>query len=310
MIRFSFPDSEATVDQSDELVYLAFRDTAVRVMPMAQLWKERADVNRQDLDTIAFFHQSRPISEIRPLVQYFGAKDSKKIGQAELFVREDAVEHETNWRKYSAFRASKALADLRAFATNPIGELDLSADEVLVMPGQFLMQWFEAEADPEPGSLAEWLRDEDGQAAQARESAVERLAEERERIIETVPMLDATQLARLRGSRAREHRALAQRWRDSGELLGVRVGREFRYPEFQFDPRSGQIRPQMTGILARVRAGEDDPDGWRAMHWFFARAGTLGGERPWEVFPSSPDRVLMAAREEFFDADPVPELPS
>lgn len=307
MIRVSPQVSDGSSLQSDELVYLAFRDDAIRIVPMTQLWKERVALSKQDLDAVAVFHQSQPISEIRPLVEDFEAKGMLRSAEVELLGRAAQLEGETHWQEKPAVDVSGFLEDLKAFARSSGSRLALAQDEVLLVRGDLVVKWFEAELDPEPGSLAEWLQDADGRGALARRGSVQRLAEERVRIIETVPMLDAAGLAQLRGSLAKEHRALAQRLRDSGELLGVKIGREFRYPEFQFDATSGQIRPQMAEILARVRSGEEDPDGWRAMHWFFARAGTLAGDRPWEVFPSDPDRVLEGARAEFFDVDPVPE---
>ena len=45
------------------------------------------------------------------------------------------------------------------------------------------------------------------------------------------------------------------------------------------------------------------------MHWFYARAGALRGDRPFEVFPREPKSVLTAARMEFggnFDANQMP----
>ena len=129
------------------------------------------------------------------------------------------------------------------------------------MPGDWLEQWLETESAEKSGSLTESLGGNGRQENSARESAMQRLLRERERIIETVPMLDAAEIALLRGSQASEHRALAKRWRDSGELLGVRVGRQFLYPEFQFDLRSGQLRPQMTDILAYIRMAKTMPMG-------------------------------------------------
>lgn len=307
MIRLNLPESKTTVEASDEFVYLAYRDSEPQIVPMKGLRQRQAFVREMPLDAIAVFHDSRPISEIRPLVQRVEAKLFGEVSQAELFTRTGGTGDQVAWQEEPSSRATKALEGLRAFSTKPIGEFELSADEVLIVRGQLLTQWLEADQAAKPGSLADWLEGNGDAGDLARQSALERLMREQQNILETVPMLNATKLARLRGSRAHTHRALAKRLRDSGELLGVKVGREFLYPEFQFDPRSGQLRAQMAEILVLLRCGEADTDGWRAMHWFYARTGTLSGERPYEVFTINPDRVLLAAREEFSDADPVSE---
>jgi len=291
------PQTGASADPCDEMVYLHYRDGAEQIVPMAGLKRGYTWSDHGKADAVVVFHESRPVSEVRHFARRVESRLVQGKSAPELFTRTGGVEGELDWREAPALRVSEALA-----------ELELAMDEVMLLPGDWLEQWLEPKSGESTGSLAEWLGGDGRDDNSACESAMERLLRERENIIRTVPMLDAEELARLRGSQASQHRALAKRWRDSGELLGVKVGREFRYPEFQFDPRSGQLRPQMAHILALLHAGEDDADGWRAMHWFYARAGTLYGERPFELFPDEPERVLTAACMEFGgngDADQV-----
>ena len=84
-------------------------------------------------------------------------------------------------------------------------------------------------------------------------------------------------------------------------LLAVTIDGQVSYPSLQFQA-DGTPYPQMTGIIEAIHAGREPElirDGLEAAGWFFDKTGLLSGQRPVDVLPNDPDRVLKAARREF-----------
>lgn len=88
----------------------------------------------------------------------------------------------------------------------------------------------------------------------------------------------------------------ASRLRRRGELLGAWNGREFLHPEFQFQPDTGRLMPEVKALLSIL---PKDRSGWRQIFWLYQRHAQLDGARPADVFPKDPHAVIKAARSDF-----------
>jgi hypothetical protein len=85
--------------------------------------------------------------------------------------------------------------------------------------------------------------------------------------------------------------------RGSGKLFGVRWGREWRYPKFQFD--SGrQLYPEMKSVLSAL---SPDQQGWDRLQWFLHPHERLNGRTPLQVWKSDRQIVIEAALSERWD---------
>jgi len=90
---------------------------------------------------------------------------------------------------------------------------------------------------------------------------------------------------------------LAADQRGSGKLFGVRWGREWRYPKFQFD--SGrQLYPEMKSVLSAL---SPDQQGWDRLQWFLHPHERLNGRTPLQVWKSDRQKVIEAAHSERWD---------
>ena len=85
--------------------------------------------------------------------------------------------------------------------------------------------------------------------------------------------------------------------RGMGAFFGVRFGREWRYPKFQFDARRHTI-PEMKPVL---RALFPDEQGWDRLQWFLQPNETLRGRTPLDVWGANRQEVVEAANTERWD---------
>lgn len=73
------------------------------------------------------------------------------------------------------------------------------------------------------------------------------------------------------------NRALANAKRKTHQLLGLKVGNQYRYPLFQFDRVRKQIRPVAEHAK---RLMECDLDPWGTLDWWFTENPLIGDQRP------------------------------
>lgn len=90
---------------------------------------------------------------------------------------------------------------------------------------------------------------------------------------------------------------LAADQRSSGKLFGVRWGREWRYPRFQFDP-SRRLYPEIKDILSAL---SPDNQGWDRLQWFLEPHERLSGRTPLQVWSNDRRKVIEAANTERWD---------
>jgi hypothetical protein len=87
---------------------------------------------------------------------------------------------------------------------------------------------------------------------------------------------------------------LAADQRGSGKLFGVRWGREWRYPRFQFD-RARRLYPEMRDVLTAL---SPDMAGWDRLQWFLQPHEKLKGRTPLQVWERDRQKVIEAANTE------------
>jgi len=87
---------------------------------------------------------------------------------------------------------------------------------------------------------------------------------------------------------------LAADQRGSGKLFGVRWGREWRYPRFQFDA-AGRVYPEMKDVLTAL---SPDIPGWDRLQWFLQPHETLKGSTPLQAWSADRPNVIKAANTE------------
>jgi hypothetical protein len=119
-----------------------------------------------------------------------------------------------------------------------------------------------------------------------------RNAEARTALLNEFGGLNATQVAELAGSEAKNTSALAGRWRREGRILAVEHHAKLYYPGFQFDA-SGIPKPPVAAVLNRLDAPSMTP--WQQALWFTTANGWLSGRRPVDVLDEEPDSVVAAA---------------
>jgi hypothetical protein len=97
-----------------------------------------------------------------------------------------------------------------------------------------------------------------------------------------------------RTSRSRQS---IERLRRAGRLLGLRVGAQWRYPQWQFSPdAAGGVVPGLDEVL---RALALSPTG--SAFWLLKPAERLGGHPPIELLRRfQPDPVAELAREQSY----------
>ncbi|OBI06927.1 hypothetical protein A5715_18955 [Mycolicibacter heraklionensis] len=79
------------------------------------------------------------------------------------------------------------------------------------------------------------------------------------------------------------HRSIAQDRRRAHELLGVKIGNQYRYPKFQIDLAHQQIRPV---VAYANRLLECDADPWGTLDWWYSEDEGLNDRRPVDMLES------------------------
>jgi hypothetical protein len=82
--------------------------------------------------------------------------------------------------------------------------------------------------------------------------------------------------------------------RNSAKVFGVRFGRVWHYPKFQFDSNK-RPHPEMKQVLASLAP---DPKGWDRLQWFVTPHEHLRGKTPLQVWSSDRQKVIEAASTE------------
>ncbi|WP_237737264.1 hypothetical protein [Rhodococcus sp. 21391] len=89
--------------------------------------------------------------------------------------------------------------------------------------------------------------------------------------------ISSTEVSEILSPSGNVNRALANAKRKAHQLLGLRVGNQYRYPLFQFDRERKQIRPVAEHAN---RLMECDLDPWGTLDWWFTENPLIGDRRP------------------------------
>ena len=100
-----------------------------------------------------------------------------------------------------------------------------------------------------------------------------------------VPMLSSEEVSMRLGSRAGNPRQYAMELRNRGELLGVKRGNRYLYPEFQFDGARQAVYEVVKEVLRLLDAGEDP---WGVLSWWVSPNARIPGNRaPKDLLPDA-----------------------
>ncbi|MDI9953270.1 hypothetical protein [Rhodococcus sp. IEGM 1305] len=89
--------------------------------------------------------------------------------------------------------------------------------------------------------------------------------------------ISSTEVSEILSPSGNVNRALANAKRKTRQLLGLKVGNQYRYPLFQFDRERKQIRPVAEHAN---RLMECDLDPWGTLDWWFTENPLIGDQRP------------------------------
>jgi hypothetical protein len=93
----------------------------------------------------------------------------------------------------------------------------------------------------------------------------------------------STAVSKILSPTGKGHRSIAQHRRRANELLGLKIGNQYRYPKFQIDPLRHEIRP----IVAYAnRCMECDADPWGTLDWWYSEDEALASRRPVDLLDS------------------------
>jgi hypothetical protein len=120
-----------------------------------------------------------------------------------------------------------------------------------------------------------------------------RNAEARAAFLAEFPTLSSSEVANVAGSRSRNRAALAHGWRKQNRIFAVPVGREQRYPLFQFDSEAGEPKAAVAQVISLLRSA--GLGGWQIALWFSGTLARLDDRRPVDVLDIEPERVIEAA---------------
>lgn len=114
-------------------------------------------------------------------------------------------------------------------------------------------------------------------------------------MLQRVETYSSVELAAISHSSNANSSSFAGDLRRAGKVMGVRSGREWLYPRFQFDAQLKPVRPfpEIKAILAALRP---DPTGWDHLQWFLDSNSQLNEQAPLNVWNGSREQVVQAAQ--------------
>jgi hypothetical protein len=197
--------------------------------------------------------------------------------------------------------AQAFLAIVREYAL-PLDELEAEGvptpilfviDNVEDASGWFIALLSTANSHQQFSDLIDVLTPSENVPASATVEQARRNAEARSTFLAEFPTLSSSEVADLVGSRSRNRAALAHGWRKQGRIFSIAVGRQQRYPLFQFDMEAGEPKPVIAKVIALLRRA--GVEGWQIALWFTGALSRLDDRRPIDVLDVEPERVVDAA---------------
>jgi len=112
----------------------------------------------------------------------------------------------------------------------------------------------------------------------------------------TEPWLTSEELASRAGVEI-DQDSYVQTRRSQRTLLSVPYKGAYLHPCFQFHAHSVDTLPRLEELLSVLL---ETSANWVAVFWLFQPTGRLGGQRPADTFADDPEKVIEAARLDFF----------
>lgn len=130
----------------------------------------------------------------------------------------------------------------------------------------------------------------------SKETATDRasLRVVRQQLLDKVATFTSEDLATAAGSVTNNASQYALDLRSRGKVFGVRFGRTWHYPRFQFDAQRRAL-PEMKAVLDAL---SPDPQGWDRLQWFITPHERLTGRSPLQMWDSDRNKVIEAAQTE------------
>jgi hypothetical protein len=122
----------------------------------------------------------------------------------------------------------------------------------------------------------------------------------RENMLNRVKAFSSEELASALDSTSPNASQFAADKRKSNRVFGVRFGRQWHYPQFQFDRTHKPLEPfdQIKDVLAAL---SPDVRGWDRLQWFLEPHEALSSQTPLDVWSQDRGKVVEAARTERWD---------
>lgn len=105
------------------------------------------------------------------------------------------------------------------------------------------------------------------------------------------PALSSAEVGQVLGVKPGAGREAASSMRRRGDIIGVRQGRQFWYPAFQFDVRGKQVRPVVKSVNAMLGAAEDP---WGVASWWVSPNASLWDQRPMDLVGTDQEHEVEA----------------
>lgn len=122
-------------------------------------------------------------------------------------------------------------------------------------------------------------------------NSIEQVRNQAEEHILELPMLDASELSTLLGSRSSNKRQYAAKLHERGEVMGLRRGNRFMYPAFQLDHKRGRVHPEIAEV-GKILDAKADP--WGVIGWWVSPHPRLShGRAPADLLGTPDARALL-----------------
>lgn len=122
------------------------------------------------------------------------------------------------------------------------------------------------------------------------------LRDARKELLSKVATFTSEELASAAGSISNNASQYALDLRSRGKVFGVRFGRTWHYPRFQFDAERRAL-PEMKVVLDAL---SPDPQGWDRLQWFVTPHERLTGRSPLQIWDTDRNKVIEAAQTELW----------
>lgn len=102
----------------------------------------------------------------------------------------------------------------------------------------------------------------------------------RKKMISRLDTIKSTDVGKILYPTSKETRSSVSKRRENGELIGLKTGRDYHYPHFQFDEKQHRIREVVAYANTTMGA---DTDPWGVADWWETPSAVLNEKTPLEA---------------------------